>query len=268
MGQNLKLVQPWWNFIAAKSKKKKKNPVWKLTTEQSGGPWRQDLWLHSILGDREQGKCVLRGKKEFLRPPASLCPWLFAGLQTELSRQPPVLLLLGSSNSPSDHLPWKQSQWRQHLTALVQDSDASCLLPREPELKDFGWLCLQLCLESSQSTSKCSVLVMGWAAGLNFTGEVSYLSSTTSSFDDRKSRMGSESTDLWLQKLVFCNGFHKAKDKFVYYTCFTVHVLCFCLLWLKKEEKLSPCSLHICRVCRVSKSCGFPKFISLAQRPS
>lgn len=38
------------------------------------GPRGQDLWLHSVLGDREQWKCVLRGKKEFLRPPASLCP--------------------------------------------------------------------------------------------------------------------------------------------------------------------------------------------------
>lgn len=74
MGQNLKLVQPWWNFIIAKSKKEKKNHVWKLTTEQSEGPWGQDLWLHSLLGDREQCKCVFRGKKEFLRPPASLCP--------------------------------------------------------------------------------------------------------------------------------------------------------------------------------------------------
>lgn len=147
--------------------------MWKLTTELSEEPWGQDLWLHSILGDREQWKCVLRGKKSFWGPQQVCAPLLFAGLQTELSRQPPALLL-GSSSSPSDHLLGNQSQLRQHLTALVQDSDASCLLPGEPELKDFfGWLCLQLCLESSQSTSKCSVLVVGWAAGLNFTGEVS-----------------------------------------------------------------------------------------------
>lgn len=117
------------------------------------------------------------GRKSFWGPQQVCALSLFAGLQTELSRQPPVFFLR-SSSSHSDHLLWNQSQLRQHLTALVQDSNANCLLPREPELKDFlGWLCLQLCLKSSQSTSKCSVLVRGWAGGLNCTGEISSLTS-------------------------------------------------------------------------------------------
>lgn len=35
-------------------KKKKKNHVWNLKTEQSEGALGQDLWLHSMLWDQEQ----------------------------------------------------------------------------------------------------------------------------------------------------------------------------------------------------------------------
>lgn len=218
-------------------------------------------------GTGSSGNVCSEGRKSFWGPQQVCALLLFAGLQTGLSRQPPVFLLR-SSSSCSDHLLWNQSQLRQRLTALAQDSDANCQLPREPELKDFfGWLCLQLCLKSSQSTSKCSVLLMGWAGGLNFTGEISSLSSHHLLIW-WKSWMDSKSTDLWLQKLVFCKGFHKTKDKFADYSCFTVCVLCFCLFCLEKQEKMSPCALHICRVYRVPKFCGLPRVTSPALQPS
>lgn len=114
-------------------------------------------------GTGSSGNVCSEGRKSFWGPQQVCALLLFVGLQAGLSHQPPVFLLR-SSSSFSDHLLWNQSQLRQRLTALAQDSDANCQLPREPELKDFfGWLCLQLCLKSSQSTSmQCVVDGLSW----------------------------------------------------------------------------------------------------------
>lgn len=118
MGQNLKLLQPWWNFSTAKSRKKKikKNHVWKLTTKQSEEA-QAGFMAAQHAGDREQWKRVLRGKKGFPSSQQGCTLLPFVGPRATLSRQPPVLLPR-SSRSCSDHLLCKPKPVKTEFNCL------------------------------------------------------------------------------------------------------------------------------------------------------
>lgn len=153
--------------VSALQNPAKKKLCVKVNNWAEWGSWGEDLQLHTVPVDGEQWKRVLRG------PQQACAPLLFAGLQTELSRQPPVFLLR-SSSSCSDHLLWKPEPVKAEFSCF--GSRQWCKLPvSQGALPEglFDCLGFQLCLKGSLCISKRSVLLMVWAHRLNFTGEIS-----------------------------------------------------------------------------------------------
>lgn len=132
MGQNLKLLQPWWNFSTAKSRKKKKNHLWKLVIKQS-----KDLRLLSVLGTGSNRNMSLERRKGFRAPntAASRChlwghrPW---SAVSHLYFSP------GAAVPAQTTYLANQSQLRQSLTAQIRGIEANYLVSREPSLIFWG----------------------------------------------------------------------------------------------------------------------------------
>lgn len=183
-------------FHHRKIKKKEKNHVWKLTAEQSKGLWGQDLRLHSILGDREQWKCVLRGKKEFLRPPASLCPVAAGGAADPA--QPSATCISPQEQQFSLRPPTLKPK-PVKATFNCSGSRQWCKLPVTQAAWAEGllWLAAPPAL-SGKFRVALNAVCWWWAELVDWIslGNFHLSASTTSSFDDRKSRLDSNREKL------------------------------------------------------------------------
>lgn len=178
MGQNLKLLQPWWNFSTAKSSKKKKKSCVKLKNwAEWGSSGAGFMAAQYAVGPGAVETCAQREERVSEAPSKAVPHCHLQGCRPS-SAVSHLYFSSGAAVPAQTTYFENQSQLRQNLTAQVQDSDGNCLLPSDSWLQDFfGWLCLQLCLKSSQCISKCSVSLTVWAGRLNFTGEISSRSS-------------------------------------------------------------------------------------------